>query len=119
MKLSVDIGAEMPITGNMAAKPVSRLFPSQMFAANNAANDSGGQFGNDKLILLMNERGEPAKKAGPSWPGPLFRDGQAQVAEAAAIAAIEESSVASNSSSDCCALNPSASALEKLATMPF
>ena len=42
-----------------------------------------------------------------------------QVLEASTMLAIDASSMALNSSSDCCAARPSDSAREKLATMPF
>jgi hypothetical protein len=49
----------------------------------------------------------------------VVSDTDCQVLDASKILAIEESSMASNSSADCCALRPSDNALEKLATMPF
>ena len=49
----------------------------------------------------------------------LVSDADRQVLEASKILAIDASSMASKSSSDCCALSPSDNAREKLATMPF
>jgi hypothetical protein len=44
---------------------------------------------------------------------------ETQVRDASQIASIDVSNIELNSSSLCCALNPSDSALEKLATMPL
>ena len=67
------------------------------------------------FVGLAVQRDDPAEVTAAKFVAKLDR----QVLDASKMLWIDASSVALNSSSDCCALRPSDSAREKLATMPF
>jgi hypothetical protein len=67
------------------------------------------------FVSLAVQRDDTAQVAAAQFVSNTDR----QVFDAAKMLCIEASSIALNSSSDCCALSPSDNAREKLATMPF
>ena len=69
----------------------------------------------ERLVAAKEVRQRLAVRRGAVCVAMLVR----QVFDASNMLAMDASSIALNSASDCCAVRPSASAREKLATMPF